>query len=328
MAKRFILMLVLLSALCLLSGCASSANPLLAAEATDAPGLNMRLHAAKANELSADSIEATLYFRYLDEPMLASETRVLTVGRDETVEKAIVRALIEGPSAGRSDLRRLFPEDLVVESTVSRDSILFITFNSTLQRTGDIPQNWQDDPAWQIEAPLRRYLAMMSIVNSITESYSYTGIQVLMHDTGDARTSMRLENSFYLGGTEGLSDMLMRDESCLLTPKNALELLLGAWLEKNYERMALYLTDSEDGAEKPAYAQLLETIQSGASLTAYQTGQGTVSLRGSRAVVAAQMTLRKQSGEELRFTGYPMRLMNVGGIWMLPMNELMRLVQQ
>lgn len=326
MRKSLTLMLSLMLCALVLAGCAGNSNPLTGAEATDVPGLNMRLHPARANEAGADAFEATLYFRYQDEPMLAPESRVINVRRDETAEIAIVKALLDGPSAGRSDLRRLFPEELTVESAVARESILFITFGGALKNTGNVPEGWQNDSSWQIEAPLRRRLAIQSVVNAITESFSYAGVQILMHEAGATRTNLRLENSFFLDGREGPSDALTRDESCILTPKNALNTLLAAWSEKDAKRLTMYLADASDGTPKPAYAQQLQALQAGATLIDFTTGEGSISHGGSRAVVATDFRLRLPSGETVAYRDYPMRLTAKGGVWQMEYDEWLKLL--
>ena len=69
----------------LLWGCTMAANPLERARATDVPGLSMELHAASASQDNVDTLRASLYYRFGEEPMLAAEPRVLQVRRDESL---------------------------------------------------------------------------------------------------------------------------------------------------------------------------------------------------------------------------------------------------
>ncbi|MFH1512818.1 MAG: GerMN domain-containing protein, partial [Bacillota bacterium] len=154
--RGFLLAILLILPL-LLGGCYEQLNPLYKNEATPAPGLSGELHAAAADDTNLSQIKATLYFRYLDEPMLAGESRVLTVRRDQRPEQAIIEALLEGPRAGNADLRRLIPADTQMEGISSRDQVLFITFNEAFL-LDDIPDGWETDEDWRVEAPLLRKL--------------------------------------------------------------------------------------------------------------------------------------------------------------------------
>ena len=130
-----------------MSGCYEQLNPLAKNEATPAPGLTEELHAAAADESNTTELKATLYFRYLDEPMLAGESRTLTVRRDQRPEQAIIEALLEGPSAGNADLRGIIPAGTQVEGISSRDQVLFVTFSDAFLRD-DVPEDWASDDAW------------------------------------------------------------------------------------------------------------------------------------------------------------------------------------
>ena len=175
-----------------LGGCLEQANPLVKNEATDAPGLTEVLHAAAADDGNTVQIRATLYFRYLDEPMLAGESRVLTVRRDQRPEQAIIEALLAGPSAGNADLRRLIPENTQVEGVSSREGVLFVTFSEAFLQD-DVPADWAEHNEWKTEAPMLRKLVTQSIAASITENYPYLGVQLLVHRPDEVQASLRLE---------------------------------------------------------------------------------------------------------------------------------------
>ncbi len=319
--KRWLHLLCLLCAGLLLGGCATqSMNPLAKNEATAVPGLAMNLHPAKAAEGNEQQVPVTLYFRYLDEPMLAPEARVLTVRRDESVELAIVRALVDGPSAGHSELRRLLPAAAAVESVSSRGELLFVTFNEGLLND-DVPADWALDDAWRTEAPLLRRLAAQSIAASLTESYPYTGVQLLVHRAEALQPDLRLENSYFLDGRAGLSDPIARDEGLILTPANTANALLAAWQQHDVETLYRYVAD----AEKPAYAAAAETLAQAPALAQYSVSGGSVSQDGQKAVITVNLATL-DTGAQMDTAAYPLLLQRDNGVWKLTWARLLALM--
>ena len=308
----------LLAGVVLLTSCApQTVNPLVKNEATAVPGLSMQTHAAQASDAGESHVDVALYFRYLDEPMLAMEARTLTVPRDESLEYAIVSALVDGPSAGHSDLRRLLPANTQVESVAAREDTLFVTLNEGFLED-DVPDSWQDSDTWRSEAPLLRRLIVQSIVASITERFAYTGVQILVHRPNEVQASLRLENAYFLSGAEGLSDPVTRDESVLLTPANTATVILTAWQQQDTQRLYLYV--AEEG--KPSYATLAQTIANEAVPTSFTVSGGSVSEDGSAAVLTLKLRLLN-AGESSAYSALPLQLNRENGIWKITYARLM-----
>ncbi len=317
--RALFLALILLLPL-LLSGCLNQINPLVKNEATPAPGLNGELHAAAADSGNVSRIKATLYFRYLDEPMLAGESRVLTVRRDQRPEQAIIEALIAGPSAGNADLRRLIPSDVEVESISSREQVLFVTLSHEFLEDG-VPENWAENTAWKEEAPLLRKLITQSIAASVTESYPYTGVQLLVQRTGGAQESLRLSNEYYLDGSMGLSEPIARDEALLLTPLTTTKTILEDWAQKNFERMYKYMT--QEG--KPSYSAFVEMLNEAPSAEIIAMSGGSVYADGQTAVVTVYLRLLYQDADA-KLISYPLQLIRENGIWKMEYARLSALM--
>ena len=322
MKRKMRAVLLLLAAVVplLLHGCSEQFNPLVKNEATAAPGLDTRLPAAAADDGNITELRATLYFRYLDEPLLAAETRMLAVRRDQRPEQAILHALLEGPSAGNADLRRLIPADVTVEGISSRGQVLFITFNEAFLQDG-IPDTWANDDAWKVEAPLIRELITQSIAASITESYPYAGVQLLVHKQNEIQTSLRLNNEYFLDGSAGLSEPVLRDEALLLTPQTTVKVLLEAWYQKDYERMYKYVAQDE----KPAYASFVDTLSTAPSPEVFTVGGGSVSADGQTAVVTVYLRLLYQAEDE-EMLSYPLQLVRENDVWKITYAHLTALM--
>ena len=93
--------LVLCAVFC--AGCAISPPDSLKRSGVESKSLI----SASTAELAPDEKPVALYFRYRDSSFLASEARMVVVQRNESLEKAIVEALISGPL--NAELSPLFP---------------------------------------------------------------------------------------------------------------------------------------------------------------------------------------------------------------------------
>lgn len=317
--RMWILIAVIILPL-LLSGCYEQLNPLVKNEATAVPGLSEELHAAAADDSNVNQIKATLYFRYLDEPMLAGESHALTVRRDQRPEQVIIEALISGPSAGNADLRRLLPANAQVVGISSRGQVLFVTFNEAFLQ-GGVPDDWASNDAWREEAPLMRKLITQSIVASVTENYPYTGVQFLVYRENEVQTSLRLDNEYFLDGSAGLSEPIVRDEALLLTPQTTVKTLLNAWSQKDFERMYKYLAQSG----KPAYSAFVETLDAAPSAEVFAVSGGSVYADGKKAVITVFLRLLHQDAEE-QLISYPLQLIRENDVWKMDYMRLTALL--
>ena len=323
--KRVSFLTLLGACLVLLCGCAVSQNPLEKAEATPVAGLDMELHASSPSESNAHPMQATLYYRYLNEPLLAAETRVLTVRRNESPEMAVVRALLEGPDAGHSDLNRLFPATVRVESVSHHDHVLYVTLNAALLTDDRVPKDWERRDDWMNDAPVLRALTIQSLVATVTEYFPYTGVQVLVRKAGGDQTSLRLDNAYFLNGLSGLSDPQERDESVLLTPQNTADAILSAWQTRDYETLYNFIATVEGGEPKPSFPDVSLRLDAGLSLSAFSVSGGSVSGDGARAVVSARLSLLSGEGASAAFL-YPLPLIRENDIWKVTYSQIQALM--
>ena len=332
MNKRLLLAFFVVLA-CLVSGCASLfPDPMKKAEVTMVPGVTAALHSPLANENNRNLQTATLYFRFGREPMLASEAREISISQNESAEKAVVQALLDGPGAGASELSRLFPEQVQVLSVVPQDGILYVTFNDALLRPySDEPGDWQTRREWQNEVPLRRRLAMAGLTATITENFPYQSVQVLVQQRGDVSTSLRLENAYFhsqdLPG--GLAAPFRRDESLLLTQRNTVLAILGAWQEKDWNRLYLYVSSGNLSGteERPSTESAILQWDRAAALTKYEATGGSVSHDGNRAVVDVNITLAQGDEPGENFADWPVMLTRDRGIWKISFEQLTALMK-
>lgn len=323
--KKLFLVLLALSLSAMLCGCGIASNPLEKVRATAVPGLSMELHPASASQENVDTFQASLYYRFGEEPMLAAEPRTLKVRRDESKELVLLEALLEGPSAGHSELKRLFPETVRVESVSAQRGILYITFNEALLRGDGIPADWRQRPDWVREAPLLRALTIQSAVASITESFPYTGVQILVYDPTQVQSSLRLHNSYFLNDLQGLSEPLARDESLLLTPQNTAARLMAAWQSREYGMLYPYIAKAQGSEARPSLQAVSSALDAAPALGSFTVSGGSVSPGGGNAVVTVQYSLLGEDGVPVPVS-YPLPLVRENDLWKIAYAQLLALM--
>ncbi|MBQ1815752.1 MAG: GerMN domain-containing protein, partial [Ruminococcus sp.] len=136
------------------------------------------LISASTAELAPDEKPVALYFRYQDSAFLAPEPRMVVVQRNESLEKAVVQALISGPL--NTELSPLFPTGSEVVSTSTQDGTLFVTLNEAfLGRYADEPGDISTGH-WKTEGPERRRLCLDAMAATLTEAGLCDRVQVMV----------------------------------------------------------------------------------------------------------------------------------------------------
>ncbi len=311
--KRHVVLLLL--ALCLmLGGC--SVHP---TDVMDPPVQSDETLPAPADEAARTARQsAVLWFRYLDEPALAPETRIIENDPTQSYEAALLTALIGGPDTASGALRGLFPAGTRIISTHQSGRMLFVTLSrEILNDYADEPDLWQMDPAWVIEVPLRRQLAMQSIAATVTENCDADTVVILVEQGRAVTDSLRLRQGYYcLGGDPlALAEPLQREESLLLTPLHTGEIILQCWQERDFARLYKYVTR----ASRPDEAAFITEMNALPHLTQWQLQGG--SIHGDAALLTWNGTLL-QDGRETAVTALPMKLTMENGLWRISMQEL------
>lgn len=323
--KKFFKLLLCFALLLLVTSCAAVTSPLRKAETTPVPGLPMELHAASAPEDRANRQEITLFFRYQQTGLLAAETRSIMVPLDESLELTTVRQLLAGPQASHTELTRLFPHGTAVVDVTPSGDTLQITLTENLENDG-IPADWKEDPAWREEAPLRRRLAIQSLVATMTENFHYPYVQIFIARDQATGISTRLNSSYFLDGRTGPEERLSRDESLLLNMHNTADVLLRAWQERDYPLLYQFTADLPD-IPRPAYDDFAEQLSGCVSVVSYEAGAGHNAPGRSQATVTLALEC-KADGQTLQYPAYPLRLVRNGGIWKVSFADLKRLMLQ
>lgn len=305
----------LMLALCalLLSGC--TVPPLPAVVPSAVPDALPLLQSAEVRTHDAVS---TLWFRYLDEPCLMAESRPILSSPMISYEQALLNALV----GGSADAGRLFPPGVRVLSVYRDNRRLFVTLSKEIMDAfPDEPVNWQNDPAWAREVPLRRKLAMQALIATVTENCDVDSAVILVEQTATPLDSLRLRQGYYRAGSGddmALAAELARDDAWLLTPGGTMDIILSCWQSRDFARLYRY-TDT-DLAEAAFLAEMAGLPH---LLRADVTGHVSLNAAGHQAVFTLDMTLLDGSAER-PCNAIPLRLTRTDGLWRIPMDQLTR----
>ena len=313
--KKAAISILFAAALMLLSGCgAMVSDPLRAAESTLIPNAGTEVHSAVARQDAGDTYQAVLYFRFMQEELLAQESRRIEIAMDNSIEKALADALMQGPSATSPELRRLFSGQVEVLSAVSQGSTVFITLSESV-----------------LSEPMAdRFLQMQSLAATLCENCGYEDVQVLVDRRSGPTTSLRLSNSFFNPDKDGAAAPLVRDEKYLLGPYRTAETILNAWLKKDFERLYTFLAveNMPAVASRPPLNTAITEMDAGFSLISFALGNGTVFPNGSKAVLSVDLTLLSGTSDKRSISRYPLTLVRENGVWKLHYEELIALIQR
>lgn len=270
---------------------------------------------------------ATLYFRFLDEPYLAPETRAVTYAPSQAYELALLTSLLAGPSTHAAELTGVFPEGTRVLSTSRQGRILFVTLSK------EIMNPYPDEDAGitaataGTESLLRRQLCMQSLVATVTENCDVDDVQVLVEQTGTAADSLRLRQRYFLTTDDNslLVGLQTRQEELLLTPGNTLRAILDRWATQDWTRLYRYLAakDPATGEEKRSLSDFITAMEGLPRLVSCTFSGGSVSPDGCFVTFTLCPTLLTD-GQTRELPGRVLRLYREGDLWKISLAQLIQ----
>lgn len=279
---------------------------------------------ADAGALEGERQTYALYFRLEDRPYLAAENRNVEVGRDETVEMALIRQLIAGPSVTQAALQPLFPAGTQVMATSKQGDLLFVTFSEDFL-SGYTSEKSDLSPAEkQLAVQQERQMCLDALAATLTDAGLCTRVQVLIHRRQVKTNSLRLEEDYlYQNGSALPLPEITRREESLFTPYHAAQYLLNAWMTRNHDQLLSCLTVQG----RPGTQAVESTLENALTLTEFRLSHGDVSADGQWAVVTAELTLHREGKDRVR-TGYPIRMCRESGVWKIPFDTLQSMMTE
>jgi len=309
----------------------SYVQPLLSPDDTlQDPAVTISAQMAAAGA-QRDTVTVTLYFRYMQTDYLAQEARVLEVARNETVELAIVRALMAGPSASSLELAPLFTANDRLLG-VNRDDdrqVTVILGARFLDPPADAPQDWEHYEYWAQEVPRRRRLAIQAVTNALTEGGRCDTVRFLVSTGPEDMQGARVRSAPFFGGDpDALLPPQTRQEQVVLTPHLALNVALDAWQRKDWLMLYAFLhRGGPDGTALPSQTDFLARIgEEERSLLFYRITTGTVSVDGATATLCVSARIMRKDGFDWEIQQAPVEMVRERGSWKLPYDVLMRLM--
>lgn len=278
----------------------------------------------KAEAANKDTLDVALYFGYRGESLLAAETRTIDVPVSTTLENAVVRALIAGPSAGQNELSGLFWEGVTLSGTSTNEDILFVTLSEefiSAQPKG----NGLALESGSVSGQKR--LAIEAIVNTIVEMGTYSRVQIQV-DRGSGVSSRitRAEAGMDETSTESL-EPLGRDKNLILTPENTLAQALDAINKKDWTRLYNFTAyTSQDGTQKPdsdVFSQMLD--EPGNMLESFLPVSQNVSNDGQSAIVMLNCTIKTREGDSVTKENIPVVLLRESYIWKVSYTSILKI---
>ena len=317
---------IFLLVLCfLLAGCAAQTASV--PESTLIPGTDPLLPPAVDTDVLRTREDATLWFRFHDEPYLAPETRTLVQLNGQSYEEALLTSLFAGPGTQYVELRSPFPQGVRVAAVSKQGRTLLVTLSREfLNGLEDEPENWRDDRAWNLEISLRRQLAMQSLVATVTENCDVDEVIVLLEQGTDLKTSMWLEQSWFEDGSEGTEPAppQTRNDSYLLTPSVTGEAVMTCWLQRDWQRLYLYVAsvDAYSGETRPEYSDFVARMEALPTLTDFVCTGFSVSRDGLETTLSVHADIRAADGSIREMDARILRLRRDNGLWKIGISSL------
>lgn len=282
-----------------------------------------------AEPAPTDTRNVTLYYRFAQTDVLGMERVELETGREESDARLIVEQLVEGPDAAHGRLSGVFPQGTKVLSVTEDEMTVFVTLSEEfLGRPNGAPADWEDLALWQEEATLRRWLAAQSIVCSLTESGRCQRVQLYTASAEDGAPHRIPLVYFDLDVTDPAVVLAAssRDESAILTPQRAMQMILDAWRRRDWERLHVLLC-AADGENLPTLSAFEAQMRSAdVTLLTAEPSAGSVDVSGQNATIMLDGAVRSKAGGDRRIIRQSVPLVRYADNWAMRMDTLLTLM--
>ncbi len=260
-------------------------------------------------EFNLRQIDANLYFRYQNQSQLVPESRTIQVRNSEIAEYALIKELLRGPMQSGGQLFSTFPQGVEVLHAVpiADNRILAVTFSENFLMKDIAIQ----DP---IEETTKRKLLLQALTLSITDTFSYTGIQVFIKPNNENEAAYRLDTGYLLQEDKTVLLPLTREDNYVSNPQNNAQLLLQALLHQDVEKALPYIYNA------PAQNELRNMLQDLPLGDSFTVGSGSLYANGQKATLAIGL---ENNVETIVF---PLQMLNIAGVWKAPFEQVQALL--
>ena len=284
---------------------------------------------AQTEHVASDEIEVTLYYRYGETNVLGMARHTFDLRREETVARSIVEQLVAGPDSAHGRLSGVFPRDTQVLSVTAEGSTVYVTLSDDfLGRPDGAPEDWEDLSDWQEEATLRRWLAVQSLVCSLTEGGRYQRVQLYVARSDDD-VPERIPLYWFDQDVRDRTVVLAacsRDEQVILTPQRAMQMILDGWQQRDVAAVYALLCADEDGQMPTLSAFEAKLREADVSLLTAEISGGTIDATGRTATIVLDGAIRSSASGEARIIRESVPLTLAGDNWDMRMSTFLSLV--
>ena len=319
-------LLVLCLLLVLLTAAACGARPVSLPESTLIPGVASVLPEAALGGSAERRETATLWFRFLDTPYLAPEERLITRIAGQSDEMALLEALFSGSGTQHPELSGLFPEGTRVRSAVLQGRTLLVTVSGEfMNQLRDEPVDWQEDPAWRVEVPLRRRLAMQALVATATENLNADEVLVLVDQPGNGAPQRLRQNWFEDdSGDEVLIRPQRRDDSLLLSTLGTARAIARYFTARDWASLYCFVS----AGDAASYRDFVDAMEKLPALLEAECGGCNVTPDGQEATATVSLSWAGQDGTPRGVDAHVFRLQRESGIWKISLEQLLCWVEE
>ena len=294
-----------------------------------APAAQQEALFTQRTQSASDELEVTLYYRYGQTRTLGAQRAQLDITREETVARSIVEQLVAGPDGAHGCLSGVFPRDTQVLSVTTESSTVFVTLSEAfLGRPDGAPEDWEDLADWQAEATLRRWLAVQSLVCSLTEGGRYQRVQLYVARSDDD-VPERIPLCWFDQSVTDSAVVLAacsRDDQVILTPQRAMQMILDGWQQRDVAAVYALLCADEDGQMPTLSAFEALLREADVSLLTAEISGGTIDATGRTATIVLDGAIRSSASGEARIIRESVPLILTEDNWAMCMSTFLSLV--
>ena len=316
-------LLLLFAAVLLLSGCFPLQSELME-NAGRVTGDEPLLSSAGS---PSGSLRCALYYQYKSENLLSSEMVSLDLRDSTHWEEELLRALIAGPTAGASGLRRVInPDTRVVSVELIRDTYYVTLTEEFLEPIRDLPDGWRNSTTWPALVRSAQQLSAYSVVQTLLCRGTATRVQFMIAPNAESQGLRPTRGEMGFGdGTDDEVKMepMAMDLAWVLRPETVVNSLLKAAKDRDWSRVETLVAS---GGSRPERAVLMNLLgQESSAPESYTLGRTEISPDGTRAVVTVQVNMVHRDGSLTSRENIPLLLLREHDGWMADWDSLLLL---
>lgn len=312
--KLFRISIVIFLMLVSLYGCVSS-NYLVEAQDSLLPQID-------PEDGVEQNVPITLYFRLIGEPYLVGVERNIVVHPNESLEKAVIRSLIEGPSALSGNVAQVLPKNSTVSNVVIAGDILYITMSKEFLTATS------DEKLSEEAKMLAKRLSLYALVNTLTKTGKADRVMIYvdMDNTGEG---IRLQRAMVgLPTTDNGSSLLEPlefYEPIVVDPQKIVQCIFDHLIDGDYDKAYVLMAESERGGlQKPNYAAFETSMLSMGKVKSYSILGSSISKDGLNATVDVSLEYTYQNGTTIAFDKIVLPMEREGDLFKLGYASLMQ----